>query len=66
MPSSPRATTATAITGAGVWHPDHVLDNAKLCVAFNEFVRRENAKYASGLVWFGAGYSFNSLLLQRT
>jgi beta-ketodecanoyl-[acyl-carrier-protein] synthase len=39
-------TTGTAITGTGVWHPDNVITNAELCVAFNEFVRRENAKRA--------------------
>jgi len=38
-----RISTGTAITGAGVWHPEHVLTNAELCVAFNEFVRRANA-----------------------
>jgi beta-ketodecanoyl-[acyl-carrier-protein] synthase len=41
-----RMTTGTAITGHGVWHPDNVLSNDELVVAFNEFVRRENAKYA--------------------
>jgi beta-ketodecanoyl-[acyl-carrier-protein] synthase len=41
--SRPRITTGTAITGAGVWHPEHVLENAELCVAFNEYVRRANA-----------------------
>ena len=42
-----RTTTGTSITGHGVWHPDTILDNDELCVAFNEFVRRENAKYAT-------------------
>ena len=42
-----RPTTATAITGTGVWHPEHVLDNAELCVAFNEFVRRDNLAHAA-------------------
>lgn len=42
-----RTTTGTAITGFGVWHPDHVLTNEELCVAFNEFVRRDNAKHAA-------------------
>ena len=42
-----RATTGTAITGHGVWHPDTVLENPELCDAFNEFVRRENAKHAA-------------------
>jgi hypothetical protein len=45
--SRPRISTGTAITGAGVWHPEHVLDNAELCVAFNEFVRRANAAGAN-------------------
>ncbi|MCX5746846.1 MAG: beta-ketoacyl-ACP synthase III [Proteobacteria bacterium] len=38
------ATTGTAITGSGVWHPAHVLTNAELCDAFNEFIRREIAR----------------------
>src|SRR5690348_15017937 len=38
-----RTTTGTAITGSGVWHPEHVVTNAELCVAFNEYVRRANA-----------------------
>ncbi len=42
----PRISTGTAITGHGVWHPDNVLSNDELVVAFNEFVRRENAKHA--------------------
>jgi beta-ketodecanoyl-[acyl-carrier-protein] synthase len=41
----PRTTTGTAITGHGVWHPDTILGNDELVVAFNEFVRRENAKH---------------------
>ncbi len=41
--SRARVTTGTAITGAGVWHPEHILTNEELCVAFNEFVRRANA-----------------------
>jgi beta-ketodecanoyl-[acyl-carrier-protein] synthase len=41
--SRTRISTGTAITGAGVWHPEHVLTNAELCVAFNEYVRRANA-----------------------
>src|SRR5512132_167257 len=41
--SGTRLTTGTAITGAGVWHPEHILTNEELCVAFNEFVRRANA-----------------------
>jgi len=49
MSPAPRVTTATAITGAGVWHPDQVLDNDELCVSFNEFVRRENEKNAAAI-----------------
>jgi beta-ketodecanoyl-[acyl-carrier-protein] synthase len=41
-----RTTTGTAITGWGVWHPDTILTNDELVVAFNEFVRRDNAKHA--------------------
>jgi beta-ketodecanoyl-[acyl-carrier-protein] synthase len=41
-----RITTGTAITGWGVWHPDTILTNDELVVAFNEFVRRDNAKHA--------------------
>ena len=40
-----RQSTGTAITGHGVWHPENVLTNDELVVAFNEFVRRENAKH---------------------
>ena len=40
-------TTKTAITGHGVWHPATVLSNAELCEAFNEFVRRDNARHAA-------------------
>ncbi|MBA3392562.1 MAG: beta-ketoacyl-ACP synthase III [Deltaproteobacteria bacterium] len=43
---SPRTTTGTSITGHGIWHPETILDNPELCVAFNEFVRRQNAKHA--------------------
>src|SRR2546423_1832735 len=39
-----RMTTGTAITGAGVWHPEHVLTNEELCVAFNEYARRNGLK----------------------
>jgi beta-ketodecanoyl-[acyl-carrier-protein] synthase len=46
---SPRTTTGTSITGHGVWHPDNVITNDELCVAFNEFVRRENAKHAEAI-----------------
>ena len=44
-----RTKTGTAITGHGVWHPDTVLTNDELVVAFNEFVRRENAKHAAAI-----------------
>ena len=43
----PRTSTGTAITGHGVWHPDDVLTNDELVAAFNEFVRRDNARHAS-------------------
>jgi len=39
-------TTGIAISGHGVWHPDTVLGNDELVVAFNEFVRRDNLKHA--------------------
>src|SRR4051794_29600560 len=39
-------TTGIAISGHGVWHPDTVLYNDELVVAFNEYVRRENLKHA--------------------
>jgi len=39
-------TTGIAISGHGVWHPDTILNNDELVVAFNEFVRRENLKHA--------------------
>jgi beta-ketodecanoyl-[acyl-carrier-protein] synthase len=42
----PRTTTGTAITGHGVWHPETVMTNDELVAAFNEFVKRENAKHA--------------------
>jgi beta-ketodecanoyl-[acyl-carrier-protein] synthase len=44
---SPRTTTGTSITGHGVWHPETTLNNVELCLGFNEFVRRENAKHAA-------------------
>ena len=44
---APRMTTGTAISGHGVWHPDNVLTNDELVAAFNEFVRRDNAKHAA-------------------
>jgi beta-ketodecanoyl-[acyl-carrier-protein] synthase len=42
-----RTTTRTSITGHGVWHPETVLGNDELCAAFNEFVRRDNARNAT-------------------
>ena len=45
----PRQTTGTSITGHGLWHPDTVLTNDELCAAFNEFVRRDNAKNAEAI-----------------
>ena len=42
-------TTGTAISGHGVWHPDNVLTNDELVAAFNEFVRRDNAKHADAI-----------------
>jgi beta-ketodecanoyl-[acyl-carrier-protein] synthase len=44
---SPRTTTGTSITGHSVWHPPTVLENEELCVAFNEYVRRDNALHAA-------------------
>jgi len=41
------SSTGTAITGTGVWHPENVITNQELCVAFNEFVRRQNARHAA-------------------
>ncbi len=32
-----------------MWHPETILDNAELCAAFNEFVRRDNAKHAEAI-----------------
>ncbi len=46
---SPRTTTGTSITGHALWHPPTVLENPELCVAFNEFVRRQNAKHADAI-----------------
>src|SRR5438093_4005726 len=44
-----RTTTKTSISGSGVWHPDTVLGNDELCAAFNEFVRRDNARNAEAI-----------------
>jgi beta-ketodecanoyl-[acyl-carrier-protein] synthase len=38
-----------AITGSGVWHPPDVITNDELCAAFNEFVRRDNARNAAAI-----------------
>ncbi|MBA3451923.1 MAG: beta-ketoacyl-ACP synthase III [Deltaproteobacteria bacterium] len=46
---SARTTTGTSITGHGVWHPANVLENSELCAAFNEFVRRDNARNADAI-----------------
>src|SRR4051812_46214422 len=46
--SRARITTGTAITGAGVWHPEHVLTNEELCVAFNAYVAGQKAAGAPG------------------
>jgi beta-ketodecanoyl-[acyl-carrier-protein] synthase len=46
---SPRITTGTAITGSGVWHPESAFSNEALCIAFNEFVRRDNLKHAAAI-----------------
>src|ERR1700755_1786001 len=46
---APRITTKTSITGHGVWHPSTTLSNDELCAAFNEFVRRDNAKHAEAI-----------------
>ncbi len=46
---SPRTTTGTSITGSGVWHPETILHNPELCVAFNEYVRRENLTHADAI-----------------
>jgi beta-ketodecanoyl-[acyl-carrier-protein] synthase len=42
-------TTGMAITGSGVWTPPSVITNAELCEAFNEFVRRDNARNAEAI-----------------
>jgi beta-ketodecanoyl-[acyl-carrier-protein] synthase len=46
---SPRTTTRTSITGWGLWHPPNSLSNTELCHAFNEFVRRDNARHADAI-----------------
>ena len=40
------SSTGTAITGAGVWHPEAQIDNAELCTAFNAWARADNAAHA--------------------
>jgi beta-ketodecanoyl-[acyl-carrier-protein] synthase len=42
-------TTGTAISGAGIWHPDNVITNAELCAAFNVWVQGENARNAEAI-----------------
>ncbi|MBP6628698.1 MAG: beta-ketoacyl-ACP synthase III [Kofleriaceae bacterium] len=49
MVTAPRASTQTAITGWGAWHPDSIVTNEELCVAFNEYVRRDNARNAEAI-----------------
>jgi beta-ketodecanoyl-[acyl-carrier-protein] synthase len=44
-----RTTTGTSITGHASWHPPTHLGNDELCAAFNEFVRRDNAKNAEAI-----------------
>jgi beta-ketodecanoyl-[acyl-carrier-protein] synthase len=44
----PRTTTGTAITGHGVWHPESILTNDDLVVAFNEYVRKHNEANPDG------------------
>jgi beta-ketodecanoyl-[acyl-carrier-protein] synthase len=41
--------TGIAITGTGVWTPEHVITNDELVAAFNEFVRRDNARNAEAI-----------------
>src|SRR6185436_13311323 len=48
MTGSP-TTTGIAITGTGVWTPEHVITNDELVAAFNEYVRRENARNAEAI-----------------
>ena len=41
--------TGVAISGTGCHFPEHVLTNAEVCGAFNEYVRRENARRADAI-----------------
>ncbi len=41
--------TGTAITGSGVYTPESILTNEEMCEAFNEWVRRENARNADAI-----------------
>ncbi len=41
--------TGIAISGSGTFFPETVVQNDELCAAFNEFVRRENAKNAEAI-----------------
>ena len=43
------ATTGTAISGAGIWHPENVITNEELCAAFNGWVQTENARNAAAI-----------------
>lgn len=42
-------TTGIAITGTGVYTPEHTISNDELCDAFNEYVRRDNARNAAAI-----------------
>ena len=42
-------TTGIAITGTGVYTPEHVITNDELCAAFNEYVRRDNERNAGAI-----------------
>jgi len=41
--------TGIAIVGSGTFFPSTVVNNEELCTAFNQFVRRENAKNADAI-----------------
>jgi len=41
--------TGIAIAASGTYFPETVVSNDELCAAFNEFVRRENAKNAAAI-----------------
>jgi beta-ketodecanoyl-[acyl-carrier-protein] synthase len=42
-------TTGVCIAGTGVYTPDNVVTNEELCAAFNEYVRRDNARNADAI-----------------